>query len=205
MPQDFRLSLDNPALGSYFKEKTDQALQGQSDWSFLTDLVKGPSVAPVPVSMTDSVLATLTRSLVLNEGSSEALDGLQALAKANRKALEQFMQKPEASQLLPRLLYLTESPNETISQGALQLNAILHGGLMQNGASSLSFETLYKTIRNGLLETSSTSVSSSRCISKASLHNISPPYNATSDADKPVGFHGYSCRPRTRRCPAQRF
>lgn len=158
VPPNFDLAASSTSLRSYVNNRTRQALDGESDWSFLDSLTKGTSKHFEDAIVNDELLANLTSSLKLDDEAPQALDGLHALMKTDRQAVERYLQNPEASQLLPRLLSLSESANEDIAHSALNLNSLVQGRFIKADGSAASHETLFKTIQTGLLEASDASV-----------------------------------------------
>lgn len=160
LPNDMNLASSSPALQAFLLQQTKEALEGQHDWSFITNMPKQSSES-ISNSTTDDMLADMTNSLSLDETAPHALEGLQILTKMHRGLVEQFMRKPEASLLLPRLLYLSESADEETSRAAATLNNLIQSNLslsQMNGDDS-SQDTLFRTIQSGLLDASEMSVS----------------------------------------------
>ncbi|KAF2102259.1 RING zinc finger protein-like protein [Rhizodiscina lignyota] len=161
LPKDLSLVGKSPALKSFLLQQTKEALEGQHDWSFITTLPKQSSESITSNNATDEMLTSMINSLSLDETAPYALEGLQVLTKSNRRVVEQFMRKPEASLLLPRLLYLSESADDDTAQTATALNNLIQSNLSlsQTDDSGASQEALFRTIQNGLLDASEMSVS----------------------------------------------
>jgi len=156
VPKDFQLAASSADLQSYLARQSHLAIEGTSDWSVISHVLKNPVNVLAPAT-TEDILASMTEALTIEDKAANALHGFEEISKQNAAILKEFMSNSEGSTLLPKLLFLAESPNDDVARTASSLNSILQSAIMQGGAGSQ--QTMFEVIQNGLNEASSNSVS----------------------------------------------
>jgi len=113
-----------------------------------------------PESLLDTVLAELTESLTISKAPIPSLQALSTAATQNQDAVRHHLESSSGSELIPKLLLLSRSSEDTqVRQLAADLSSKIR--LMQsNGAiDAATTEALFRSIRDGLLNTTDASMS----------------------------------------------
>ena len=111
------------ALASLVKDNLIMALHGdEARWDLISAAV-GNSAAPS--KLTDDLLVCMIDGLSIDEEVLPSLQGLELVVKCNSQAIREFTRSENGSNLLSKLLFLTESPGIDISQKALKLSAAI--------------------------------------------------------------------------------
>lgn len=158
VPKSFDATGSSPAIEAFVTKRTQEALNGTSDWSFLS-LLANQRTRVLPASTGDDLLSSLTQSLSLDERAPNALEGLQTLQKNSPGMLQSFAATSDASALLPRLLFLSESSEESTAEMASEVSAFLHLGSGKVNGDRSSQQVLLRTIQRSLSESTEMTVS----------------------------------------------
>lgn len=111
------------ALASLVKDNLIMALHGdEARWDLISAAV-GNSAAPS--KLTDDLLVCMIDGLSIDEEVLPSLQGLELVVKCNNQAIREFTRSGIGSNLLSKLLFLTESPGFDVSQKALKLSAAI--------------------------------------------------------------------------------
>ncbi|KAL1988798.1 hypothetical protein VTN96DRAFT_7682 [Rasamsonia emersonii] len=113
---DLKEIQDRPRLDSIVMRSLDKALRGKrNEWPLLYAVVENNTL---PDSLLDRIVLSIVDALSSEDNVTEALFGLSQIATRSPATLRRFRKEVHGSKLLARLLYLTESPDDEIAQGA---------------------------------------------------------------------------------------
>lgn len=118
-----------------------------ASWNLVMAAVSNPMA---PQNLTDDVLAGMTEDLTINARSFAGLNGLEKTLNRNEAVLREFALSTRGSNLVPKLLLLADSPDDTISQRAKSLNNVLERALAANGSSSQAANSMIDIVNEGL-------------------------------------------------------
>ena len=136
------------ALVTLVKESLDRAKQGdETQWDLVMAAV-GNEVAPH--ELTDELLADMANGLSIEDEKSACLEGLELAVKQNGQALKSFTKSPSGSILLSKLLFLTESPDVTVSQKAQNLSNGIEAILADGKGSGHAAGPIIEIINHGI-------------------------------------------------------
>ena len=95
----------------------DEALKEKIDlnWKFLMASLENPSA---PKELTDEILSTLTKGLSIENSTQASLGGLLSTAQHNRTMLRDFAAHEKGSDLIAKLLFVSEELDAATSQQA---------------------------------------------------------------------------------------
>lgn len=136
-----------------FLQRQYQASLGSNDWSFVSSTLK-PSSEVASVETQEAILTGLISALSVSDQSESALDGLDQIARSNGALLKAQMANGQGSQLLPRLLLMEESPNDSIALKATNLSKVLVASSGQAETQSAAFDV----VQQGLSDVSAESL-----------------------------------------------
>ncbi|KAL1963884.1 hypothetical protein VTN77DRAFT_7690 [Rasamsonia byssochlamydoides] len=116
---DFKEIQDRSRLDSIVMQSLDKALRGKrTEWSLLYAVVENQTL---PDSLMDRIILSILDALSSEDNVTEALFGLSQIATRSPATLRRFRKGVHGSKLLAKLLYLTESPDDEVAQGAESL------------------------------------------------------------------------------------
>ncbi|KAK3706180.1 hypothetical protein LTR37_012881 [Vermiconidia calcicola] len=123
-----------PELQEFFVRTMPSTSAGTST-TFFADLVKLDVLAP---ETTDAILTNLTTSLAVHDESESSLEALEMVSKADVNTVKEFMSKQgEAGEhLLPNLLRLEQSSNDTVAERATALTSRLSSAIGESKSSA---------------------------------------------------------------------
>ncbi|KAI9847626.1 MAG: hypothetical protein M1837_002200 [Sclerophora amabilis] len=149
------LSVDEE-LESYFLRSFEESLRGrQNSWSLVSHaLSKQGSL--MSSSGAGQILAKLTNSLTLEDQTSYALEGAGVIVKQNKDLVKPFIK--EQPEFLSHLLFLAESPDESIGLRAEAVAASVQSSLANDGEAGVN-ESVIEIINQGLGHAGPNSVS----------------------------------------------
>ena len=120
-------------LDSLVLESLHKAMKGdQQSWELV---IAAFNSLVTSASLTEQLLTTLTEGLTIDRQVSTALHGLELATQHNKEAIQKFTRTTEGSNLLPRLLFLTESASDDISQQAATVSAAVESTLSDSKGS----------------------------------------------------------------------
>lgn len=135
-------------LHSLIFESLHKAMKGdQQSWELVVAAFNSPMT---PSSLTDHLLTTMTDGLTIDSQASPALHGLRLVTQHSKEAIQNFTRTTEGSNLLPRLLFLTESASDDISQQAATVSVAVESTLSDNKGSSHVTNSLVEIISREL-------------------------------------------------------
>ncbi|KAJ9649033.1 hypothetical protein H2199_000946 [Coniosporium tulheliwenetii] len=158
VPNDLDVAAQNPDLQAFVKRRSEMAIEGAADWKFPLRMLQKSSQV-LSADTTDTILASMTRSLSLEDRASNALHGFQQMTKYSSEIIRKLAPTPEGAKLVQSLLYLTESPDDEVAKEASEVNASIQAVLSADTTSASSKQSMFGVIRSGLYEASLTSVS----------------------------------------------
>ncbi|KAF2147496.1 uncharacterized protein K452DRAFT_348186 [Aplosporella prunicola CBS 121167] len=154
-----QLASSNTDLQSFVLERFQLAIEGSTDWTFLGQVLRN-STPVLSDSTTDTILSELTKSLSISEKAIHAIQGLSTVVERKPELLKEYASKPEGSELLGRVFYLTESPDDHIAGEASSLESRIKAALSTEGSGNAALKSsMFDVIQKGLLEASHESVS----------------------------------------------
>ena len=131
-----------------------QSLSGAMDnddishWNLVMAAVTNPAA---PKQLTEEILATMTAGLSISSNTTAALNGLEKIVKYNSRLVNDFVTSSKGSTLCSRLLLLSDSPNESISQRARVITNSLDRMLSINGGSNIQgTRSMIEMVNQGL-------------------------------------------------------
>ena len=129
-------------------QSLQQALHGVSErWDLVNAALSNPSA---PEDLTDSILASMTESLSLQDQAEAGLCGLELAIKHSGQAVKNFSISAEGSNLLSRLLFLTQSSDHELAVQARTLTSAIEGILASEKGSNQAMRSMVEIINKGL-------------------------------------------------------
>ncbi len=154
-------SLNQPGeaelLGSIVKNTLQQVMTNDSsDWALVMAAMGNPVV---PTELTDDLISSMTNGLSIDEERTAGLHGLESTAEINKAAIKSFVLSNSSSDLLSRLLRLSESSDENVSQQAKKVGLAIEATLSEETGSGHATRSLIEIINKGINTAESDSLS----------------------------------------------
>ncbi|KAL1310934.1 hypothetical protein AAFC00_001157 [Neodothiora populina] len=141
------LASQNQEIQNFLKQQYELTIGSGEHWAFVAGMFRrAPSVATTDTSVT--ILADLTASLSISDRAASALQGLDEISAGNRESLKAFIAQPEGGQLLPNLLHLRESPDETISQKATSVSKRIVDDADKSSSQAILFDVVHQSLNH---------------------------------------------------------
>ncbi|KAG9811139.1 hypothetical protein KCU77_g19999, partial [Aureobasidium melanogenum] len=141
------IAAQNGDIQAFLQRQFKSSLETGEQWSFVSGILKGtPSVASRET--VDSMLADLTASLSISEKADSALSGLQEISRSNKALVKEHIRKPNGSQLLPNLLLLEESANESLAAKASSISKSIVTEADKAGSQTILFDVVHQSLRD---------------------------------------------------------
>ncbi|KAH0351327.1 hypothetical protein KCU83_g4564, partial [Aureobasidium melanogenum] len=141
------IAAQNGDIQAFLQRQFKSSLETGEQWSFVSGILKGaPSVASTET--VDSMLADLTASLSISEKAESALSGLQEISRSNKALVKEHIKKPSGSQLLPNLLLLEESANESLAVKASSISKSIVTEADKAGSQTILFDVVHQSLRD---------------------------------------------------------
>lgn len=137
---DFKEMSDFAPLISILSRSLENALKGKrSRWSLVLSVAQNTTI---PDETLDRIVLTLVEALSSEDRLLEALFGLSQIATRSPGTLRRLRQGANGSKLIAKLLYLTESPVDEISQAAESLEIKMRDTVSKDLSSASNLEIL---------------------------------------------------------------
>lgn len=137
----------NTEIQTFLQRQYQLSIGSGEQWAFLASVLRTtPSVASPATS--DSILADLTASLSISDKAVSALQGLEEISSGNRNVIKDFIGKPSGGHLLPNLLHLQESPDDSIAQKASIISKRIVGGTDKSSSQAILFDVIHQSLNN---------------------------------------------------------
>lgn len=141
------LAAGNADIQAFLQRQFQLSMSTGEQWSFVSGIIRGsPSVASADT--VDTMLADLTSSLSVSDKASSALEGLQEISKSNRTLVKDYIKKPSGSQLLPNLLLLEESADETVATKASAISKSIVTDADKSASQTILFDVVHQSLRD---------------------------------------------------------
>ncbi|KAI4715873.1 hypothetical protein E4T48_07944 [Aureobasidium sp. EXF-10727] len=141
------LAAQNGDIQAFLQRQFKSSLETGQQWSFVSGILKStPSVASTET--VDSMLADLTASLSVSDKAGSALDGLQEISRSNKTLVKEHIKKPNGSQLLPNLLLLEDSTDESLAAKASSISKSIVTEADKTGSQTILFEVVHQSLRD---------------------------------------------------------
>lgn len=152
----------DPGLQKFILDRFRLSIQGEADWTFPNQLLKGSSV--LSDDTIDTVLSDLTQSLSISDKAHNALQGLFNVVQQNPDIIRRYVATSEGSALLQKLVSITENPNDEIAEQASSLESRIKTTLSDSSSKEALKSSIFDVISRGLVEASADSVSPSTLV-----------------------------------------
>jgi len=156
VPTNFDLAVKNSELQDYLDAQSHGALTGSNDWSVVSEATGNPSI--MSSESADQVLASITSSLSIADNAAQALTGIEELSRKNEALIKGYVGRPDGSDLLSKILFLSESSDDQIASQASNLNLTIQDLLSRGPVRSVAKGSRIDVVQRGLREVSRTSV-----------------------------------------------
>lgn len=141
-------SAKNEALGNLVQENLNLALLGDDRrWDLVLAAVGNPNA---PNSFTDDLLAIIVNGLSIEEKNGASLLGLDLVVKRHGRTIRNFAKSSQGSNLLSKLLFLTESSDPEVSQIANSLSASIEVIVADDKYSNHATRSMIEIINQGI-------------------------------------------------------
>ncbi|KAK6005183.1 hypothetical protein QM012_007962 [Aureobasidium pullulans] len=141
------IAAQNADIQAFLQRQFKSSLETGEQWSFVSGILKGtPRVASTET--VDSMLADLTASLSISDKANSALDGLQEISRSNKALVKEHIKKPNGSQLLPNLLLLEESANESLAAKASSISKSIVTEADKAGSQTILFDVVHQSLKD---------------------------------------------------------
>lgn len=141
------IAAQNGDIQAFLQRQFKSSLETGEQWGFVSGILKGtPSVASEET--VDSMLVDLAASLSISDKTDSALSGLQEISRSNKALVKEHIKKPNGSQLLPNLLLLEESANESLAAKASSISKSLVTEADKAGSQIILFDVVHQSLRD---------------------------------------------------------
>lgn len=135
-------------LANIVRLNLDKAKHGdESHWDLVMTAIGNPVI---PNEFTDELLSDMVNGLSIEHEKSSCLEGLELAVKRNGQALKTYTKSSSGSTLLSRLLFLTESPDISISTKSQNLSIAIEAILADGKGSGRAVESMIEIINQGI-------------------------------------------------------
>lgn len=135
-------------LRTSITDSLQQALNGVSErWDLVNAALSNPSA---PADLTNLILANMTESLSVHNEAAAGLRGLELAIKHSGQAVMNFSVSTEGSNLLSKLLFLTQSSDPELAVQARTLTSAIKEILASEKGSHQSMRSIIEIINKGL-------------------------------------------------------
>ncbi len=135
-------------LGSVIKSSLQQVMANDSrDWALVMAAMGNPLV---PTALTDDLLASMTDGLSINERKSAGLHGLGLAVKLNGRVVKSFTLSKNGPNLLSKLLKLSESADDNVSQQAKNITVAIEAILAEEKGSGHATRSIIEIVNKGV-------------------------------------------------------
>jgi hypothetical protein len=142
---DFKEVQDRSRLDSIVMQSLDKALRGKRvEWSLLYAVAENQTL---PDALMDRMFLSMVDALSSEDNVTEALFGLSQIAARSPATLRRFRKGVYGSKLLGKLLYLTESPDDEVAQGAEALEKKVKDAVSGDLGAESNIEILKHSFR----------------------------------------------------------
>lgn len=139
------------------RKSLHQALRGNEErWPLVTAAIGNRST---PSEMSDDIFSSMVESLSIKGTEVGALRGLDLVAGQDEAAFKQFSSSPQGAPLLSRLLFLTESPNQDLSEHARKLSNSVRKVLSKEEGPEVAQNPMFEIIQKGIVTADPNSLS----------------------------------------------
>ncbi|KAI9765177.1 MAG: hypothetical protein M1840_007770 [Geoglossum simile] len=176
VPKTFGSLEPQPELEAYVLQIARLALEGKGDgWGVVNDALHIPG-GIISREVGDQILSDMANSLSISDKTEFALQGIDSIIKNNKDRLATLLQTKKGSELLSSIVFLMESADEELAHRAEITNASIETSLLSGRVGQIVDGSLISIIKNGLLETSPSSISIQSLVGRAQkLLEDSPP------------------------------
>ena len=135
-------------LDSVVKSSLKQVMANDSrDWALVMAAMGNPVV---PTTLTDDLLWSMTEGLSIEEKRSAGLHGLELAVKLNGRVVKSFTLSKHGSDLLSKLLRLSESADENVSQQAKNITVAIEAILAEEKGSGHATRSIIEIVNKGV-------------------------------------------------------
>ena len=136
------------SLGSIVLQSLQQLMTNESnDWALVVAAMGNPVV---PAALTDDLLASMAQGLSIDEKRSAGLHGLELATKLNGRVVKSFSLSKGGSDLLSKLLRLSESPDDDVSRRAKNLTSAIEAILSEEKGSGYATRSMIEIVNNNI-------------------------------------------------------
>lgn len=165
LPPNFEGIVQSSGLQRYLLGSMMKTLDENASWAVLAQLSDVQRTAISPATFT-SFLAAISDHVVTEDKASKALAGLQLVISEFRPMLEPMVSTDQMANLMQNLLRAEESPEDDISQAALDVIQKLQL-MMTSEKSEVRAHPPLAVLQNGFYEVSDSSLSISSLVQLA--------------------------------------
>ncbi|KAI9706137.1 MAG: hypothetical protein M1836_005543 [Candelina mexicana] len=157
----------NTSLKAFITQNFNQAMGGNPEkWTIVTKVLS-PSNTVLSQSTKDDILSEMVNALSVEGKASAALQGLDLLAKEHGTKVETLVSTKHGSRLLSNLLFLTESPDDSVAEMASSVSASFESILSDKREGSSINMSLLAVLNKGINEAGSNSISIESLVDRA--------------------------------------
>ncbi|KAK8183553.1 RING zinc finger protein-like protein [Phyllosticta capitalensis] len=153
-----KLAVANPDLQAFILENFRSAGEGSTNWDFVNRILQH-STSALSDETVDTVLADLTQSLSVSNKATYALQGLSNIVQYNPDLVKRYVPTAQGSELLQKLVSITENPNDEVAEQATILEKRLKETLSDEQSRGALKNSIADVIARGLVDASANSVS----------------------------------------------
>ena len=137
----------------------------EGKWSLVNATIKNPQ-APKPLK--EEILVEMTESLSITTKTEQALEGFENMLRHDRQAFEKLLATSQGSQLLSKLMYLSQEGDEIVQAQATKLRALAVTSIAKDTASAPTSNPVLAIIRDGIMKTGEEALSIESLVSQTS-------------------------------------
>ncbi|KAK8163654.1 RING zinc finger protein-like protein [Phyllosticta citrichinensis] len=153
-----KLAVANPELQIFILQRFRSAGEGTTNWDFVNQILQH-SASALSNDTVDTVLSDLTESLSISNKAAYALQGLSNIVTYNPDLVKRYVPTTQGSELLQKLVSITENPNDEVAEQATSLEKRIKETLSDEQSRGALKSSIADVISKGLVEASANSVS----------------------------------------------
>ncbi|MCJ1333028.1 hypothetical protein MMC10_009722 [Thelotrema lepadinum] len=136
----------------------------EGDWSLVNSAIRNPRV---PDAVKEDILIKMADSLSISTETEQALQGFEKVAQQDGVAFHRILTTPRGSQLLSKLLYLSQEGDESVQIRATRLRGLANASISKDATNTPTSNPVLGIIRDGVTRAGEGTLSVEYLVSQA--------------------------------------
>ena len=167
------------ALSEAVLAELQKSLKGDTEaWLLVEASVQNPQA---PESLKEDILIQMTHGLSIHAETDQAIEGFEKIAKNDRRTFQKLTSSSPGSELLSKLLYLSQEGDEEVQGRASWLKDVASEAIVKDNDDRVVSNPVLKIIRKGISNTNAEALSVESLVSQALELTKSAPQDRARD------------------------